>query len=503
MPPITAASLAKNLKAGKSFTIGLNPAQPDRLDALLGLISNAQSPPVPLTLTVNLDGGTYSSQTVTPPARLTVLLENGTLVGDSPALTVGASQGHVDVVHATLSNNTAAPTILVAGGNLRLRDDTVQATVPGQAAIAITAGTANLGTAARPGGNLFDSNGLLISSTGPNPITALGNTFKNNGATLTNPFSIQTSIFDDLYAGGGGLVTYVAGNVYVTPQTGSIQRAVNAVPDRYTINVQAGGSYGNYTVGSRLLTVAFQNGPTLQLAADSALLPFSTTLRVTGGPQDNTHISFQAGAQAGTIAVALNGLPTGTFAPTGGIVAHGGGGQNAHITVAAQVTLDALLFADGPNAVLQGGGGPTIEVGGGGTSTVLEGGTGPNVLIAGSGRRYPGRQWHAKPSDRGRRRPATFAAAVQPGSDAGTDLVGLVVELCHLCRAGRGHTRFPCRQPRRPIAEWRGEPPGRARRTRSVLRFGHGPFARGRAPGYRRAPAERRIKRREPRGYSV
>ena len=177
----------------------------------------------------------------------------------------------------------------------------------------------------------------------------------------------------------------MAGNVYVTPQTGSIQRAVNAVPDRYTINVQAGGSYGNYTVGSRLLTVAFQNGPTLQLAADSALLPFSTTLRVTGGPQDNTHISFQAGAQAGTIAVALNGLPTGTFAPTGGIVAHGGGGQNAHITVAAQVTLDALLFADGPNAVLQGGGGPTIEVGGGGTSTVLEGGTGPNVLIAGSG----------------------------------------------------------------------------------------------------------------------
>jgi hypothetical protein len=47
-----------------------------------------------------------------------------------------------------------------------------------------------------------------------------------------------------------------------------------------------------------------------------------------------------------------------------------------------------LLFADGTNAHLEGGGGPTIEVGGGGDSTHLEGGLGRNLLIAGPGRAH-------------------------------------------------------------------------------------------------------------------
>jgi hypothetical protein len=40
--------------------------------------------------------------------------------------------------------------------------------------------------------------------------------------------------------------------------------------------------------------------------------------------------------------------------------------------VDSQVTLPALLYTDGVNAHLQRGGGPTVEVGGGGTNTHLE-----------------------------------------------------------------------------------------------------------------------------------
>ena len=78
-------------------------------------------------------------------------------------------------------------------------------------------------------------------------------------------------------------------------------------------------------------------------------------------------------------------IPTATSSPTGGIVVHGGGGKKAHIKINPQVTLPALLFADGADAHLQGGGGPTVEVGGGGTDTHLEGGKGRSILIAGTG----------------------------------------------------------------------------------------------------------------------
>src|SRR5688572_28955909 len=57
----------------------------------------------------------------------------------------------------------------------------------------------------------------------------------------------------------------------------------------------------------------------------------------------------------------------------------------AHIKIDSLVTLPALLFADGVDAHLKGGGGPTVAIGGGGTNTHLEGGRGRSILIAGTG----------------------------------------------------------------------------------------------------------------------
>ena len=88
----------------------------------------------------------------------------------------------------------------------------------------------------------------------------MGNTFEEDGVAITSPYRIKDKIFDALNAGGGGLVSYVANNVYVTQASGSIQRGVDAVAAGGTVNVEAGW-YKNYDVGSKLVTIASRTVP--------------------------------------------------------------------------------------------------------------------------------------------------------------------------------------------------------------------------------------------------
>lgn len=353
------------------------------VSAIAGLPSQAA---FPVTITLNLGAGTYPGLVVTPPAGVTLVLHGAgpatVLVGQSPALTVTA--GSVQVQDVTLTSSTAAPTVLVQGGSLTLQGDTIQESAAAQAAVKVTGGALDLGNGVG-GGNTLTINpaGWFVINTGPNLVTAIGNTFQVTGrGTLADPYQIAARILDAL-DGGGGLVVFVAQNVYVTAGSAGIQQAVNAVPAGYIVNVQAGTHFADYTAGAKLITLSFQNGPRLQLSADSLFAAGATTLRVTGGPQDSTHIAFQS--VRGGIKAAIDGYPAGTFSPSGGIVAHGGGGKQAHLDVSPAITLPALLFADGSNAHVEGGGGPTVEVGGGGSDTHLEGGKGRNILIAGAG----------------------------------------------------------------------------------------------------------------------
>src|SRR5437773_1852865 len=102
------------------------------------------------------------------------------------------------------------------------------------------ADSSSAGTAADFGQNTLNVNGPgeLIHNTGPNPVPALGDAFKVNGTVLTSLFRVEDAIFHALDAGGGGLVTYVANNVYVTRDSGSIQRGVDAVLAGGTVNVE-------------------------------------------------------------------------------------------------------------------------------------------------------------------------------------------------------------------------------------------------------------------------
>src|SRR4029077_5285744 len=139
-----------------------------------------------VTIVLDLAAGTYSDLNASPPAGVTLAIKgNGStmLVGQSPALTV--SGGTVIVTDITMSTATNAPTILVKGGSLKLRNDVIQETTGGsQAAVQITGGAVYLGATpsggADPGLNILNRNGPgeLIHSIGTNAITALGDTFE-------------------------------------------------------------------------------------------------------------------------------------------------------------------------------------------------------------------------------------------------------------------------------------------------------------------------------------
>ena len=377
---MTSASLQTVINQQGSFTFQANTdAQVQSVTTALNGLS-AQT--TPTTLTLNLASGSYKDTTAHPPAGATLVINgNGgttTIVGHSPALLV--TGGNVILSNMTLVTSTDAPTLQVSGGNLTLRNvDIEESTTSNQAALWITGGTVDLGTAASPGGNVFDAHGPgeLIHNAGSAAVSAIGNTFEANGIAITSPYGIKDEIFDALNLHGGGLVTYVANNVYVTPASGSIQRGVDAVAAGGTVNVAAGW-YNNYDAGSKLLTISFQDGPTLSQQPNSQ----DPSLRdvVVTGTDRNDQILFSPG---GGLQVQVNGLPTARFAPTGRIVAYGLGG-NDQIQVSGGIGLPALLFGGTGNDLLQDGGGDSVLVGGDGND-LLQSYRGSDLLIGGSG----------------------------------------------------------------------------------------------------------------------
>jgi hypothetical protein len=150
---------------------------------------------IPVTVVLDVGSGKYSQLTyANNDANVTLILRgspvaSGTIVDPAtPALTV--TTGKVAVENVTFTESGDAPTILVTGGHLILRNDIVQeSTAYNDAAIAVSGGSVDLGTVASPGGNTININGTgqALVSTGLNLVTAVGNTFQANGAAIPSP----------------------------------------------------------------------------------------------------------------------------------------------------------------------------------------------------------------------------------------------------------------------------------------------------------------------------
>src|SRR5262249_5666969 len=94
-------------------------------------------------------------------------------------------------------------------------------------------------------------------------------------------------------------------------------------------------------------------------------------------------ISLAPGAASGSIEVALNALPRGTFLPTGRLVARGGDGAD-DIQVTGAVANPSWLYGDNGEDTLNLGNGGGIAFGGAGNDTIT-GGSGRDILVGGAG----------------------------------------------------------------------------------------------------------------------
>ncbi len=169
------------------------------LQTAISAVDGLTAPAAPATITVDVNGPSFTDITAQPPDEVTLTLAgNGTsttFVGQSPALTV--TSGNVIVTGVIFTTTTDAPTILVTGGNLALRNDTVQESTGGtDAAIALTGGTLDLGTATDPGGNTLNINGTgeFVHNTTANAVPPVGDTFEANGTPLTAPYLSFTAL---------------------------------------------------------------------------------------------------------------------------------------------------------------------------------------------------------------------------------------------------------------------------------------------------------------------
>jgi hypothetical protein len=192
---ITTASLQQALGSTPGNSVTVNASTTADANTVLSAVSTLRST-TSGTLSLNLVGtAKYGSMAVSAPPNLRVSI-NGQRVSqlptrvdpDVPALIV--TSGQVVVSYVTFSEFGDAPTILVTGGSLTLRNDVVQeSTGFTDAAIELTGGTLDLGTAADPGGNTFNVNGTgeFVHNTTGNSVPAVGDIFEVNGTPLAAP----------------------------------------------------------------------------------------------------------------------------------------------------------------------------------------------------------------------------------------------------------------------------------------------------------------------------
>lgn len=189
---------------------------------------------------LELAPGVYHGAQMNKAVTITATAPGVFIQGGSPALTVSGDVTFAPTFPVAFYTDSNDPTILIQAGTLTLRNCIIiESTNYTQCAIRIVGGTADLGTAVSPGGNNFriTGPGIFITNVSPNTVTAIGNTWTDNGTPITDPFQIEDRIHHALDAGGGGVVFIEANEVYVTEQSGSVQRGLNAIAADGTVNV--------------------------------------------------------------------------------------------------------------------------------------------------------------------------------------------------------------------------------------------------------------------------
>jgi hypothetical protein len=333
--------------AGGSVTVSAS--SDTDVSAAVQAVTGLTPPPSPVTITLDLGAGTYSGETVSPPAGVTLVIDcsNGpvTFVGHSPAFTV--LSGQVSILGATFTNTTNAPTIVVNGGSLALRNCTIQeSTGYSQAAILITGGSVDLGATSSPGGNTLNINGtgMLIENLTDGVVPAVGDTFENNGATPVSNFGVVGLSTPSRQTANQGV-----------PKLFGLGSLTDTLADAQTWNVDVNWGDGS----ADTMFNATSNGA-LSAQSHAFALPGSYTVTVTATDPLTSQVTAWDLVQSFTVTIApslfvLNPTTSGALAATG----------NASVEIPGAIVVDSnagnAISASG-NAQLQAA---VIDVAGG------------------------------------------------------------------------------------------------------------------------------------------
>jgi Ca2+-binding RTX toxin-like protein len=220
---------------------------------------------------------------------------------------------------------------------------------------------------------------VAIANAAPTAAPLSGPTTGNTGQSLTFSTSVaDAGVLDTLTAtwdfGDGATLTAPAGSS--APVTAS---HTYTAAGTYTVSFTVSDNEGAQAVVTKTVTVtAVTSSASVVLGPD----PLGGTALFVTGTTGNDTISV-ASAPQGHVAVTINGVNFGTFAPTSRVIVYGLAG-NDDIEVAGAVHRPTWLYGGDGDDYLKGGGGNNVLVGGAGDD-VLHGGGGSDLLIGGTG----------------------------------------------------------------------------------------------------------------------
>jgi Ca2+-binding RTX toxin-like protein len=292
--------------------------------------------------------------TVNGTAAADALFKAGTIKW-KPAGAAGDYQE--TVTFSGIDSNPSDPTDYTVVLNAGAGDDTVLDPDSGNLLILGGAGNDTItiasttGPVTADGGDGSDSY-LVYGGSLQGPVT-----ISDSGTTGTNAVTVYGTSGADTISQSGSQVT-VNGGAPITlgPGVGGL-------------TVDGGGGTGDTFTASGAPSIV----PTVTGVADAVVY----------GTAGDDKIQIKQGAQAGQVAVWVNGTLAGTYASTDHLTVHGLAG-NDDIQADGNVTVSLWLYGDAGDDRLKGGGGSNVLVGGDGDD-LLVGGGGRDLLIGGAG----------------------------------------------------------------------------------------------------------------------